>query len=81
MKVLVYLFDADGEDRKVELNENILDGIGTQQLLRVNILERDEATLERVAKILNLGKISLRGIFRIYERPKILRSPLIKCRK
>lgn len=75
MKLIVYLFDADGEDSEVELSENILDKINDKQLLWVNILKRDERTLESVAKILNLEKIPLRGILRIYERPKIYKFP------
>lgn len=75
MKLIVYLFDADGEDREVELNENILSKVGDQQLLWVNILKRDEATLKQVASVLGLEKIPLRGILRVYERPKIYKFP------
>ena len=71
MKILVYLFDANGEDRQVELNENILSSINDKQLLWINILERDEAMLESVTKALSLEKVPMRGILRIYERPKI----------
>jgi len=71
MKLIVYLFDADGEDREIELTENVLESINDKHLLWVNILKRDEATLERVASILHLKKIPMRGILRVYERPKI----------
>lgn len=71
MKILVYLFDADGEDRQVELSENILSSVNDKQLLWINILKRDEATLESVTKALRLEKVPMRGILRIYERPKI----------
>lgn len=71
MKLIVYLFDADGDDREIELNENVLNDINDKQLLWVNILERDEETLKRVASVLNLEKIPVRGILRVYERPKI----------
>ena len=71
MKIIVYLFDANGEDREVELKENTLESINDKQLLWVNILERDEETLKRVASDLHLEKIPVRGILRIYERPKI----------
>jgi len=71
MGILVYLFDADGKDREVELTKNILDGVSDNQLLWVNILERNEATLKRVTSVLNLERIPLRGILRVYERPKI----------
>jgi magnesium/cobalt transport protein CorA len=73
MKVIVYLFDADGEDRQIELTENILENINDKHLLWVNILERDEATLERVASLLHLKEIPMRGILRVYERPKIFK--------
>ena len=71
MKVIVYLFDADGEDREIELDKNILSNINDKQLLWVNILERDEATLKKVASVLHLENVPLRGVLRVYERPKI----------
>jgi magnesium/cobalt transport protein CorA len=71
MKVIVYLFDADGDDREIELKENILSNVNDKQLLWANILERDEATLKNVASILHLENIPLHGVLRIYERPKI----------
>lgn len=71
MNVVVYLFDANGEDREVELNENILNNVNDKHLLWVNILERDEATLKYVANTLHLKKVPVRGVLRVYERPKI----------
>jgi magnesium/cobalt transport protein CorA len=71
MKIISYLFDADGSEREVELTEVVLSELNDQQILWVNILEREEKTVEYVSKVLRLEKIPLRGILRIYERPKI----------
>ncbi len=71
MNILVNLFDADGDDRQIELSENILENVGDKQLLWINILERDKAMLEKVTKILHLQEVPLHGILRVYERPKI----------
>lgn len=71
MKILVYLYDADGTEREVNLKENILDEITDQQLLWINILERDADALRQVKAALNFEKMPVKGILRTHERPKI----------
>lgn len=73
MKILVYLYDADGKEKEVELKENILDNVTDRQLLWINILERDSEAIEQVASALKLTKVPVKGILRTRERPKIFK--------
>jgi magnesium/cobalt transport protein CorA len=71
MKILTYLYDADGSEREIDLEENTLGKINDRQLLWVNILEREEETIKYVTQTLRLEKVPLKGILRVSERPKI----------
>ncbi len=57
MKILTYLYDADGSEEEIDLEENILDKLNDKQLLWVNILERDEETIKHVTQTLHLEKV------------------------
>jgi magnesium/cobalt transport protein CorA len=71
MKILTYLYDADGTDRKIDLEEDTIGELNDKQLLWVNILERDEETVKQVTRTLNLDNVPIKGILRTTERPKI----------
>jgi magnesium transporter len=71
MTILVYLYEADGTEREVDLKENILDEVTDSQLLWINILERDSEALKQVKAALNFEKMPIKGILRTHERPKI----------
>jgi magnesium/cobalt transport protein CorA len=71
MKIITYLYDANGSEREIDLEENTLGKINDKQLLWVNILERDEETVKYVTQTLRLEKVPVKGILRISERPKI----------
>ncbi len=73
MKILTTLYDADGSDKEIDLEENILEKLNDKQLLWVNILERDEETVKHVTRKLHLEKVPLKGILRVSERPKIFK--------
>jgi magnesium/cobalt transport protein CorA len=73
MKILTYLYDADGSDRKIDLEQDTLGKLNDKQLLWVNILERDEETVRYVTQTLHLEKVPIKGILRIAERPKIFK--------
>lgn len=70
MKIKAYLYDSNGE-QTVEFTENICRKLNTEQLLWVNILERDEATLESVIKDLKFENVPVREILDTEERPKL----------
>jgi len=71
MKILTHLYDMDGSQKVVDLKENILDSVTDQQLLWVNILERDKDLIEQAAGALRLQNIPIKGVLRTHERPKI----------
>lgn len=60
MKILAYLYDADDNDWKIELKENILNKVNDRQLLWINILERDEAVIKSVAAAFILKTVKVR---------------------
>lgn len=73
MKILANLYDADGSDKAVDLDEIDVDRINNHQLLWVNVLERKEETLRYVTAALQLDKVPIKGILRVRERPKIFK--------
>ncbi len=72
-KILAYLFDADGSDQEIDLKDNTFDEINDRQLLWVNILERDPDAVKRVATVLHLENVPIKGVLRTHERPKIFK--------
>jgi len=73
MKILTYLYDADGSEKEIDLEENILERLNDKQLLWINILEREEETIKHAVEVLHLEKVPMKGILRISERPKIFK--------
>ena len=73
MKVLAYLYDAEGNDKKVDLDANVLNGLNDKQLLWINILERDRDVIKSVADTLQLKCVPIEGILRVAERPKVFK--------
>jgi len=73
MKIIVYLYDVDGTEREVNLDDSIINNLNDQQLLWVNILERDLETVKKVTTALKLTNVPFKGILRTHERPKIFK--------
>jgi Mg2+ and Co2+ transporter CorA len=73
MKILVYLYDESGKEKEVNLEEIDINNLNDQQLLWINILERDAETVRRVTTALHLIKVPIKGILRTRERPKIFK--------
>jgi len=71
MKVITYLYDMDGTEREIDLDESSINRLNDQQLLWVNILERDLETVKGVTTALKLTNVPIKGILRTRERPKI----------
>jgi len=71
MKVITYLYDMDGTEREIDLDESSINRLNDQQLLWVNILERDLETVKGVTTVLKLTNVPIKGILRTRERPKI----------
>ena len=71
MVVEATLYDADGRDRHVELDGELLGGIGEHQVLWVDLADRAPAAIERVRDLLHLGEETARRLARGAERPKV----------
>jgi magnesium transporter len=67
----VYLFDAKGNNKELELKEVNLDNIRSNQLLWINILGRDKESVAEAVSNLGLKKVPLNKILLTNERPKI----------
>lgn len=70
MKIKAYLYDSDG-DREVEFTENICRRVNENELLWVNILERDRVTLENVIGNLRFENAPVGEMLDTEERPKL----------
>lgn len=71
MEIESYLYDAGGSDQIVEIKENFLDELKDRQLLWINVLKRDEKTLEHVARVLNLKNLPVKKILKVSTRPSL----------
>ena len=65
------LYDADGRDRKVELDEELISGLGEHQVLWVDVAQRDRTRLEGIAELLELGTETARRLERGPDRPRV----------
>jgi magnesium transporter len=63
-RVHAYLYDADGHDREVALDEQCIQDLGERNLLWVDVGARDRQTLEHLAKLFNLDPDSVRELLR-----------------
>lgn len=71
MEIESYLYDADGSDQIVEVRENFLDTLNDNQLLWINLLNREEETLEYAARVLNLKNLPVKKILKVSARPSL----------
>lgn len=71
MEVSAYLYDADGTDQKVELNEEVCGRLDEKKMLWVDVSSRKVETIERVASILKLKDAPVAALSKTDERPKL----------
>lgn len=69
MAITSYLYDAQGEDQKVELSAETLRSIGQQRLLWIDVDARDSNELNHVAGELGLAENSLRTLVKLDGAP------------
>jgi magnesium transporter len=67
----VYLFDAKGNNKELDLEEVELAKIKTNQLLWINILGREKETIAEAVSNLGLKNVPLNKVLLTSERPKI----------
>ena len=71
MKIKAYLYDAAGADEEVSPDDVDIRNLKERQLLWINVMERDEETLRRVAEAVNLEGVPVRKVMRSEDRPRI----------
>jgi len=71
LQVKAYLYDSDGSDRNIDLERIESEKIGENQLLWINIAQREEETVKKVVSALSLKNVPLKSILNVSERPKI----------
>lgn len=54
MDLQAYLYDANGHDREVDLNEVALDKLGEDDLLWIDVHSGDKSNLERLTDLFGL---------------------------
>lgn len=67
----VYLYDADGTDETLEFSADVCQKIGDNQLLWIDISERQRTQIEQVTVALDLKNVSTEAILKEKERPKL----------
>jgi magnesium transporter len=70
MAARIYLYDAEGNDREVELSKDVLKSLGDQRLLWIDVDDRDPSTLNELAEQLGIeaeaiGALERRGTARV----------------
>lgn len=71
METAIYLYDANGQDKEIELEEVDLGNLEENQLLWINVLKRDESLLNQLFQQMQLENIPLKNILNEPARPKI----------
>lgn len=71
MALQAYLYDADGSDREVKLDESLVAHLTERQLLWVDVLGVERDDLEQVASLLKLHRESVRTVLNPVGRPRL----------
>jgi magnesium transporter len=71
LKAAAYLYDAKGTDEELKLEDVNLKKLNDKKLLWIDVFERNEDLIERVAEILRMENAPVKSILNIAERPKI----------
>lgn len=71
MSIRTYLYDADGSDKEVELDESVADHLSDRQLLWVDVSGNDPQEIERVGSLLHLHRESVRNLLNPVGRPRL----------
>ncbi|HTK27825.1 MAG TPA: magnesium transporter CorA family protein [Pyrinomonadaceae bacterium] len=70
-QIRAYLYDANGSDERIDLEEIDFASLGEDKLLWVNVLKREEETLRQVAARLNVQHLPISAILKESSRPKL----------
>ncbi|WP_345457179.1 CorA family divalent cation transporter [Deinococcus aluminii] len=70
-RLRAYLFDSEGEDREVQLGEEVVRGLCEQQLLWVDVPGHQAGELERVAALLGVDQRAVRQLADPAPHPQV----------
>ena len=71
MQIKAYLYDHEGVDQELELDNHTLEKITENKLLWVKVCERKKETLLHVLKILKFEHAPVKSVLSDFERPKL----------
>lgn len=71
MKAEIYLYDAKGNDEKIELDDVDLKKLTENRLVWIDLQERDKDAIDRIADVLHIEYVPVKSILDVSERPKI----------
>ena len=71
METTIYLFNARGNDEKLDIKDVRLDKIKENQLLWIDILGREREFIEKIVEALELKNVPVTTILNVSERPRI----------
>lgn len=71
MPVASRLFDVDGTDRSVELDDAVISGLSDRQLLWTDVSGPDDDELRRVAELFSLERESISNLLNPIGRPRL----------
>lgn len=71
MPVASRLFDVDGTDRSVELDDAVISGLSDRQLLWTDVSGPDDDELRRVAELFSLERESISNLLNPIARPRL----------
>ncbi len=71
MSLQAYLYNADGTDQEIELDEKMVEKLHDRQLLWVDIVGREEKDMDRVRAILKVNQQSIQKLLNNIDRPHL----------
>ncbi len=71
MTVRAYLFDADGTDREVELDGEVVSALNDRHVLWVDVIGQEEPEVTQVASLLHLHRESVTNLLNPIGRPRL----------
>jgi len=71
MTIRAFLYDADGTDRAIELNDGLLQQLSDRQLLWIDVTGQDRAEIERVGAAVHLHRESIKNLLNPIDRPRL----------
>ncbi len=71
MAVRTYLYDAEGKDRELELNECMVADLGERQLLWLDVKGSDKGEMEQAAKLLGLEPETALKLVESHKHPQL----------